>query len=161
MLKNQQKDFTLSYTIDQIELLAEKFRNQTLLKEEWTHHSHLIVALWFVSKYDFYEAVCRLKSGIIQLNAFHKTENTSSSGYHETLTIFWAKIIHLYISSNQQLPLVSLVNNFLNSGLSSRSLPFEFYDKNELLSSEYRCIYGEPKLKEINKSEIESILNNQ
>jgi len=45
--------------------VVEKFNNVTLPKSEWTHHAHLTVALWYVDNYEFDDAVCRLKFGII------------------------------------------------------------------------------------------------
>jgi len=140
-------------------LPIEKFNNGTLPKSEWTHHAHLTVALWYLHTYEFDVAVCRLRSGIILLNSVHGTENTDRSGYHDTLTIFWAKVISIYIELNPSSNLQELTENFLNSELASRELPFRFYSKGEILSAAYRALYHEPALEKLDRSAIESFLN--
>jgi hypothetical protein len=146
------------YTKEYIELLVTSFNNRTLSKNEWTHESHLIVAVCFLSTYDFFEAVCRLKSGIILLNNSHLTQNTSNGGYHETLTIFWSKVISTYIKLSGETPIEHLVNNFLNSSLADRQLPFKFYEKEKLLSTDYRTIYNMEDKRTIDELTIKSIL---
>ncbi|TAH19938.1 MAG: hypothetical protein EAZ08_07715 [Cytophagales bacterium] len=148
----------VSYTEDLILKLVEQFRTKKLSKEDWTHHAHLIVAVWHIKNYDFFEAVCRLKSGIILLNDFHQTENTSKSGYHETITIFWANAIKLYISMFRELPLEQLVNNFLTSNLSNKDILFKFYDRANLMTANLRTIYEAPMLKELNELAVRDIL---
>jgi hypothetical protein len=132
-----------------ISFLIEKFDQRTLPKSEWTHEAHLTVALWYIHTYEFDDAVCRLKLGIILLNNFHGTENTKDSGYHETLTIFWAQVISIYLRLNTSKDIEGLTANFLKSALASRSLPFKFYGKRELLSSNFRAIYKEPTLEKL------------
>lgn len=147
----------MNYTNDQICLLVDKFKNKTLLKENWTHQAHLTVAVWYVKNYEFYDAICRIKSGIMNLNTVHNTENTGNSGYHETLTIFWMKIVELFVKSNINYNTEQLVNKFLKSTLSNKDLPFKFYTKELLLSVSPRSLYFEPILRKIDESVIEDI----
>jgi hypothetical protein len=142
------------YTKKQIDLLVKKFLERTLPTSEWTHEAHLIVGIWHCANYDFFEAVCRIKSGIILLNQHHGTKNKGNSGYHETLTIFWSKIITAYISMNIEAAIDQLVNSFLNSPLADRSLPFEFYEKEKLMSKEMRAVYHESCLQTIDELTI-------
>jgi len=139
--------------------LIEKFNTATLPKSEWTHQAHLTVALWYLHTYEFHDAVCRLKSGIILLNNFHGTENTDRSGYHETLTIFWAKVIAIYSELNPSCNLEELTENFLNSGLANRELPFQFYSIREILTTPYRAVYHEPTLEKLDSETLREILN--
>lgn len=142
------------YTIDQIDSLAHKFKERSLPKAEWTHEAHLTVAIWHIYNDDFFEALCKLKSGIILLNASHQTENTSKSGYHETLTIFWSKVIFLFIKANTNLTIENLVSKFLNSEFADKTLPYKFYQKDDLFSALARSIYTEPTLKKLDESAI-------
>ena len=74
--------------------------------------------------------------------------NSSSKGYHETLTIFWCKIIQTYISLNNEKPIEDLISDFLKSNLASKKIVIRFYDEEKLMSQEYRTIYfSESKLK--------------
>ena len=139
--------------------LIEKFNNGALPKSEWTHHANLTVALWYVDNYEFNDAICRLKSGIILLNNLHGTENTDRSGYHETLTIFWAKEISIYIELNPSSNLHELTEKFLNSELANKELPFHFYLKEEILSPDYRAVFNEPTLQKLDADTIQVTLN--
>lgn len=137
--------------------LIEKFNQQTLTKEEWTHNAHLTVVLWYIDNYEFDDAICRLRSGIILLNKFHGTENTDRSGYHETLTIFWAKVILIYIQLNPLNSLKELHGNLLKSTVADKELPFQFYSKREILTFAYRAIYHEPTLEKLNSETLREI----
>ncbi len=139
--------------------LVEKFTQAILPKSEWTHDAHLTVALHYLHTYEFDDAVCRLKSGIILLNHFHGTENTDRSGYHETLTIFWSKVISIYMELNQSYLLEELIDKFLASPLANKELPFKFYSKREILTSPYRAVYHEPTLQKLDLQVIEAMLH--
>lgn len=125
--------------------LVEKFNSKTLKKAEWTHAAHLTVGIWYVKNYEKYEALCRLKSGIISLNLATDTPNTGSGGYHETLTVFWAEILHFFVEEFPQGPLLESCNRFLSSHLSDRRLPFFFYDEKALMSTFYRARFVAPE----------------
>jgi hypothetical protein len=146
------------YTGKDIELLIEKFNNRSLEKSDWTHEAHLIVAIWYINTFEFFEAVCRLKSGIIVLNNAHLTENTSKGGYHETLTIFWAKVISTYMRIKGPRSIDFFVNNFLHSPLANKNLPYEFYDKEKLFTTNLRTIYLEEYKGRIDELTIRKIL---
>ncbi|MBS1916038.1 MAG: hypothetical protein JST87_07150 [Bacteroidetes bacterium] len=149
----------MDYTKQQINFLAKQFNDRCLPKPEWTHHAHLIIGIWHVHHYGFFDAICRMKSGIILLNNFHQTENTGNSGYHETLTIFWSTIIAEFIRLNENLLLEESVNAFLTSPLSERTLPFEFYTKEKLMSSYYRACYVEPDIQPANALTVHKLLS--
>lgn len=144
----------MGYAKQQIDRLAEQFNQQALLKTEWTHHAHLLMGIWHVHQYDFNDAACRIKSGIILLNNAHHTENTGSSGYHETLTIFWMHVISTYAVLHKKFSLGELANGFLSSPLAERTLPFEFYTKEKIMSSLYRASYIEPDIQPVNEETI-------
>lgn len=67
------------------------------------------------------EFICFLRSGIIATNVSIGGKNTPEGGYHETLTLFWSRIIRDYVSANKDLPLVRTVQHvsFLNHHLSN------------------------------------------
>ena len=75
-------------TIEQAEQLVQKFETGTLPKAEWTHEAHLIVGLKMYLTYG-QMAFPEMKKRIIRFNESVGTINSESSGYHETMTIFW------------------------------------------------------------------------
>ena len=126
--------------------LIDEFRARTLPAERWTHQAHLITGLWFNYTYSELEALCYLRSGIISYNISTGGENTPEKGYHETLTIFWNKILAEFISINRGLKLAELCNMFLNCKWSSKELPFKYYSKDLLFSLKARATWVEPDL---------------
>lgn len=135
-----------SICIENAESLFARFSDSSLPKVEWTHEAHLIVAIMHLKKYEFSEAVCLLKAGIILLNKNHGTVNNGQGGYHETLTVFWTCLIRLFIELNPEASAIEQVNLFLQSSLSKKEIPFIFYDREKLLSTEYRAVFVESSL---------------
>ena len=81
--------------------LVGGFRDCTLPKDRWTHEAHLTVGIWFHITYAEFEAICYLRSGIIAYNVSIGGKNTPEGGYHETMTLFWSRIIRDFVSVNK------------------------------------------------------------
>lgn len=124
--------------------LVDKFGNCTLPVQEWTHEAHLVTALWFNKTYEEFEAICYLRSGIITYNIATGGQNTPEKGYHETLTIFWCKIIREFINKNRELALVDLCETLFKSEWTSKDLPLQFYSRDLLFSVKARARWVEP-----------------
>jgi hypothetical protein len=78
--------------------LWEAFSTATLPEAEWTHRAHLRVAWLFLKRHPIDDAHVLLRVGIIRLNAFHGLVETTSRGYHETLTRAWLALVASYMS---------------------------------------------------------------
>ncbi len=88
------------------------------------------------------------------LNKAHGTTNSGTSGYHETITIFYCKVIFYFMKTQREKNLEELVNMFLNSRLVGKNLPFDFYDKKKLMTPEYRAIYHKETVQPVNHKTI-------
>jgi hypothetical protein len=143
--QNMQTLTTPRYKTEQEILnLVDNFRNQTLPVHAWTHDAHLVTALWFNKTYEEFEAICYLRSGIITYNVVTGGQNTPEKGYHETLTIFWCKIIREFINKNRELALVDLCDTLFKSEWTSKELPLQFYTRELLFSVKARATWVEP-----------------
>jgi hypothetical protein len=143
---------------EEISRLFASFQNQTLSKQDWTHASHLIVATCFLTQYQYADAICKIKSGIMLLNKEHGTTNSGTGGYHETITIFYCKVIFTFLETQREKNLEELVNIFLNSRLAGKNLPFDFYDKKTLMLPEYRAIYHKETIQPVDHKTIADYL---
>jgi hypothetical protein len=76
----------------------DQFERGTLPKPRWTHGAHLGVGAWYLVSFPEDEAIERVRAGIQNYNECVGTVNTPDSGYHETLTRFWLKIIAAQVS---------------------------------------------------------------
>ena len=121
--------------------LATDFSNRTLEKVKWTHEAHLTVAIWHLRNYDLLEATCLLRSGIISYNLSTGSKNTGTEGYHETLTLFWITVIDFFVRREISKSLLETCNSFLQCPLSDKTLPFYFYEKQNILSAKARAYF--------------------
>lgn len=138
------------YQSDQeIEELVQSFLQRTLDKSLWTHAAHLSTAIWHLRQYDVHEATCRMKSAIISYNLSVGGQNTGTGGYHETMTLFWMDILHIFVNDNAGLSLIETCNKLLSGNLGSKTLPFNFYTKEIILSPLARARAVVPDLLEL------------
>lgn len=137
---------TKCWTFGEIENLIWAFENCTLPRGEWTHQAHLIVALWYLTHYSQLEAINCIRERIQNYNKALGIKTTKDSGYHETITLFWIKIVWQYLTfEGKNLSLLDLVNGL--SRYSNPRLPLEYYSGNRLMSWQARRSWIEPDLK--------------
>ncbi len=134
----------------QIEDLIKQFTAHTLPAEKWTHQAHLTVAFWHLFTFSIEDATCYLRSGIINYNKSTGTQNTPSSGYHETITLFWIKTIYDYQRRYSSKPLLESCNAFLESEFADKHYIFSFYSQDTLFTSKARAFWVEPNLQALN-----------
>jgi hypothetical protein len=138
-----------SYTEEQLMQIVDGFLDRSLDKTLWTHHAHIITAIWHLIKYDKEDALCRLRSGIISYNLAVGGKNDGQNGYHETMTIFWWDVINQYLTKNPGDSYHITCNKFLATPMTDKTFPFQFYSKENILSPVARSRYVPPDLKEI------------
>ena len=72
----------------------------TLPKHEWSHAAHVAVGACYALRHGG-AALDRTREGIRGYNAAVGTANTDSSGYHETLTRFWAEVLAAEVAGQE------------------------------------------------------------
>ncbi len=139
---------TESYnTFDDIASLIRGFESGTLPHSKWTHRAHLTVACWYLVCHPLPEAARRIRAGIQSYNSAVGTVTTREGGYHETITMFWVRMVRHFLSTaTLECPLVYLIND-LTGRYANKSLPFEYYSRELLMSWEARTNWIEPDLK--------------
>lgn len=131
---------------EEVILLAKAFEERTLQKTEWTHAAHLTVGLYYCFRHPFAVAKNLMSDGICWLNDAHKTPNTETSGYHETLTVFWLSTVAEFLEKHGNgKGLAALANELIASNCDSK-LPLKFYSRERLFSVEARMKFVEPDL---------------
>jgi hypothetical protein len=64
----------------------------TLPPAQWSHAAHVSIGACYAVRHGD-GAIAKLRAGIRRYNEAVGTANTATSGYHETLTRFWAGVI--------------------------------------------------------------------
>ncbi len=138
------------HSFDEIETFIVAFEACSLPKVYWTHQAHLIVALWYNLRHGADEALDIVRDGIKRYNEAVGTENTATSGYHETITVFYMWAVRKFIeSAGSEASLPELANSLIGGKCAAKSFPFEYYSRDLLLSSEARAIWVKPDVKEM------------
>ena len=131
---------------EEIELLVRGFEDGTWPRSEWNHGEHLAMAAWYMVCYPEAEALERIREGILRYNRAVGIVTTRESGYHETMTVFWAWMVKDFLrNATLDCALADLFNEMIGR-LSDRSLPFKYYTRERLLSWEARKAWMEPDL---------------
>jgi hypothetical protein len=131
----------------EIDLLVDQFRTCTLPHSEWTHQAHLTVALWYLHHCSADQATVSIRTGIRRYNQANGVEMTPTSGYHETMTLFWMCAVSFYLSvAGPGRSIVALANG-LPTMLGNKRLPLEYYSSDRLMSWRARSSWLEPDLK--------------
>ncbi|MEG3838748.1 hypothetical protein [Microcoleus sp. herbarium14] len=133
----------------EIDSLIHAFQECSLPRSQWTHEAHLTVALWYLFYDSEPEAINAIRNGIKRYNSARGIVSTKDGGYHETLTLFWMRIIRRYLAEeSRNRSMVSLANGLIEK-YADRTLPFRYYTRDRLMSSEARTNWVEPDLRAI------------
>lgn len=131
-------------TIIEIEALQRKFERGTLALEDWSHSAHLALCCWYLMRQPR-SAESLLREGIQNLNRANGVISTATSGYHETLTLFWIAKVRGLLDVCQGEDLAVL--NAVVSGLANKELVLFHFSRERIMSSEARQRWCEPDLR--------------
>ncbi|MDB4970628.1 MAG: hypothetical protein JWN44_6317, partial [Myxococcales bacterium] len=128
-----------------LEDLLERFFDRTLTHAEWTHAAHLAVGAWHVDRHGLEEALPRLRIAIRALNDSHGTKNSETSGYHETITAAYVRLLAAALA-RATTPLSSRVETILAGPLADKTFLFRFWSRDQLMSPAARAAWLPPDL---------------
>jgi hypothetical protein len=146
VLENE-PDAGAAHRADEIERLVREFEACTLPSERWTHEAHLTVALWYLTRHADRDATRRIRAGIQRYNLSRGVEMTKDGGYHETLTLFYIRVIRRYLESACEAQTLAQLLDGLIATCGERNFPFEYYSRERLLSWDARTRWLAPDLK--------------
>jgi hypothetical protein len=112
---------------------------------------------WHVARFGAEAALTLLRERITRLNQRNGVANTATSGYHETITAAYVRIIaaHL-VACAPDAPLSQRVRLLLGSTLARRDLLLAFYSRERLMSPEARLGWVEPDLAPLAAVDVEA-----
>lgn len=73
--------------------LVAAFERTAIPRESWTHEAHVRLARALILAGGADRAIERLRAGLPRLVRSFGVEETPESGYHETVTIAWVRIV--------------------------------------------------------------------
>jgi hypothetical protein len=73
--------------------LQSKFEDLSLPFDQWTHRAHLRIAYCYLRQHPFAVALERIRAGIKAYNAANKVPESPTSGYNETTTVAFVRLV--------------------------------------------------------------------
>ncbi len=129
----------------EIEAVVEGFESCVTAKDDFTHRSHLTVAVYYLHNAQT-EATEKMRAGLLRFLDHH---GVGRAKFHETLTIFWIRTVSAFLERlDQKLPLLEMTNAVIESLGDSRSV-FEYYSEELLRRDESRNGWVAPDLKDL------------
>jgi hypothetical protein len=124
------------------------FFHHTLPKAQWTHAAHVTLAACLLHQGEEVPSVLPVvRNAISSYNISVGTENTETSGYHETLTIFWLRVVAQSLRPLFSASRLQAVRSIVAEYGAERSLHRLYYSKDIITCTAARRAWVEPDLK--------------
>lgn len=124
--------------------LGESFCAATIAKQHWTHQAHIAAAVYLIALCPSTHAEIEMPRMIRALNRSHGVANTSSSGYHHTITLAYLSAIRAFMLERQGLPPHEVVNKAMETPLSSPGWLLDYWSEDLLFSPQARQKWVDP-----------------
>ncbi len=123
----------------------DAFEKRTLPFSEWCHAAHIRMAWIYLSRHGFDGALARARQGIQAYNLANHIPDAPLSGYHETITQAWLRVVGATIRGQD--PCATSMD-FLDAQphLRVRTLLRVFYSKARILSPHAKSSFVPPDL---------------
>jgi hypothetical protein len=130
---------------DEVLELIRQFETCTLPRARWNHRAHLTVALWYAAHLDPERALDAVRRGILRLNEACGVVSTPTSGYHETITRFYMRVVRRFVEVEPHGDWAVRANRLI-ARYGAKELPLRHYSKDRLMSTVARAEWIEPDL---------------
>ncbi len=137
----------------ELKALIAGFEQGTWPVSQWTHHCHIYMALWYLSSLSADDASIRIKEGIKKYNVSQEVDNTSTGGYHETITEFYIRILTIYMERVAFDATDQAWSSIQDQAFMDKNFPLQFYSEACMMTPLARSYWCEPDLKSISTYE--------
>ena len=127
----------------EVAAVAAKFESCVFQAAEFNHARHLTVLVWYLSRLSFEEAFEAMRASILKVSGHHG----KSGIYHQTITIFWVRLVHNYIHQRPSAAPLHILANEVIERFSDKNLIFTYYSRRRLLSPEAKSGWVDPDLR--------------
>lgn len=135
----------VSYGLSSARQMVLDFEDGTLPKAQWTHQAHCIVALKYCADLPLAIAMDKIRTNIKSYNISVGGQNTGTSGYHETITLFYMSTIAHYLLLNGITQLTETkFDLFLRQPFLDKEYPLQFFTPEYLMGTKARMQWQPP-----------------
>ncbi len=115
-------------------------------KAQWTHAAHIFTGACYVHMLGEAAAIERMRDRVSAYNVAVGGQNTETSGYHETVTVFWIKLLAQFRRKQPALARSPFATLAVEHFALQRDLLSRHYDFDVVASSEARRSWYPPTL---------------
>lgn len=134
---------------DEVAAIADSLIHRTLPKSNWSHAAHFAAAFWFLAHHSFEDALPLIRTAIRAYNESTEVANTSTSGYHETITQASLRAVAHFLALHPDAPLHAVCNQLLASPFGKSDWILRYWTKEKLFTPEARNRWLDPDLSEL------------
>jgi hypothetical protein len=144
----------LPVTECEIDTFIAAFEGCTLPKAEWTHGAHLLTGACYVHASGEAEAIARMRLCVRRYNESVGGKNTETSGYHETITVAWIKLLNKLLERSKPIGRAEFAVLAVEHFREQKNIFSRYYDFDLVASKEARRSWVAPTLQPLELSEI-------
>jgi len=137
---------TLPTTEAEIDSFLDAFESCTLPKSEWTHSAHIFTGACFVHTLGEPAAIDHMRRSIRRYNESVGGQNTSTSGYHESVTVLWIKLLAAFHRETAPASRAAFAAHAVEHFAPQRDIFARFYDFDLVASTDARQRWIPPTL---------------
>lgn len=127
------------------ETFLKQFESTAWPKAEWHHRQHIKVAYLYLRRYPLDVASIKISERIQAYNKAHGVAESLTSGFHETMTQAWLRLVHFTLCEYGP---ADNADAFFdqNPQLSEKRVLRFFYTRERFLTPEAKATFVEPDL---------------
>jgi hypothetical protein len=132
-----------------IDAFIAAFESGTLPKPRWTHAAHILIGACYVHALGESAAINQMRARVTAYNVAVGGQNTPTSGYHETITILWIKILAQFHRNHPTLTRAAFATLCVEHFAPQRDIFRRYYDYDVVASTEARRTWHPPTLESL------------
>jgi hypothetical protein len=136
----------LPATEAEIDAFVTAFEAGTLPKAQWTHGAHLLTGACYVHGLGEAAATDKMRTCVRRYNEAVGGKNTETSGYHETITVLWIKLLGKLLRESQPIARADFAQLAVKRFVSDRGILQRYYDFDLVNSVEARKQWVPPTI---------------
>jgi hypothetical protein len=133
----------------EIDEFLAAFEGCTLPKERWTHGAHLLTGACYVHGLGRDGALARMRVCVRRYNESVGGKNTETSGYHETITVMWIRLLDGLLRESPAMERAAFARLAVERFVGKKDVFRRYYDFDVVGSVEARLRWVAPNLLEL------------
>jgi hypothetical protein len=130
----------------EIDEFLAAFEGCTLPKERWTHGAHLLTGACYVHGLGREAALEKMRICVRRYNVSVGGQNTETSGYHETITVMWIRLLDGLLREAGEMDRAAFAALAVERFVGQRDIFRRYYDFDVVKSVEARRSWVAPTL---------------